>query len=183
MAVYVDDAAIPATVGRHTSHWSHLTADTREELHAFADRLGLRREWFQPGNPQARPGSFSAEGWHYDLTVGKREQAIRLGALPVSRQELSAVIHMRSPRTRARRAQAAQGQGDKVCDWPPPGCGQPIWFRPTESGTHQAVDADGTDHHATCAAWLAKQVRERAERASARRAAEAAEADRAPTLF
>ena len=47
MTVYVDDAAIAATVGRITSRWSHLIADDQAELHSFAARLGLRRAWFQ----------------------------------------------------------------------------------------------------------------------------------------
>ena len=47
MTVYVDDARIPARVGRWDSSWSHLFADTQDELHAFAARLGLRRSWFQ----------------------------------------------------------------------------------------------------------------------------------------
>lgn len=179
MAVFVDDAAIPATVGRHASVWSHLTADTVEELHAFAGRLGLRRSYFQPGRPDAAPGSFSAEGWHYDLTAGKRAQALRLGAVGCTSRELNAIIHVRAPATRARLAAKAQGVGDKVCDWPPPGCGQPVWFLPTAGGSSQVVDADGTDHHATCAAWLAQEVRKRAERA-VRAAAEAAAR---PTLF
>lgn len=47
----------------------HLIADTVEELHRFAARLGLKREWFQThGGP------------HYDLTAGKRALAVRLGA-------------------------------------------------------------------------------------------------------
>jgi hypothetical protein len=75
MAVYVDDAAIPATVGRITSNWSHLIADDRDELHAFATRLGLRRAWFQDpvltGKPRAAPGSRAAENWHYDLTAAQ----------------------------------------------------------------------------------------------------------------
>jgi Protein of unknown function (DUF4031) len=62
MAVYVDDAGILAEVRNgsrvHVSRWSHLTADTQEELHEFAARLGLRREWFQPGRPAiGRPRS------------------------------------------------------------------------------------------------------------------------------
>jgi hypothetical protein len=75
---------------------------------------------------------------------------------------------------------------DKRCDWPeePPGsgrwgCGQPLWFHPTAAGRQQATDADGRDHHQTCAAWLAKLQRERAERAQA----EAEEAARRPRLF
>lgn len=180
MAVFVDDASIAATVGRHTSRWSHLTADTREELHAFAARLGLRRSYYQH-RPEANPGSFAAQGWHYDLTSGKREQALRLGAVACTSRELHAVILMRSPATLARRAQRARmaADADKVCDWPPPGCGDPVWFAPTESGRQQVLNHDGTDHHGTCAAWLAQQVRKRATRQA--QAAEAA-ANR-PTLF
>lgn len=79
MTVYVDDASIQATVpnGRisHTSKWSHLTADTKDELHAFAAKLGLRRSYFQD-----KPNGL----WHYDVTEGKRRQAIRLGAVEIS---------------------------------------------------------------------------------------------------
>jgi hypothetical protein len=75
MAVYVDDASIPAEVRNgprvHNSRWSHLTADTADELHAFAQRLGLRREWFQDGRHP-----------HYDVTEGKRHRALQLGAQP-----------------------------------------------------------------------------------------------------
>jgi hypothetical protein len=81
MTVYVDDAGIAAAVtdpgsGRtYRSRWSHLTADTKDELHEFAARIGLRRKWFQD-----KPyGS-----WHYDVTAPKRAQAIKLGAQPIS---------------------------------------------------------------------------------------------------
>jgi hypothetical protein len=81
MAVYVDDARIPARVGRLESRWSHLVADTDAELHAFAVRLGLRRAWFQ-----ASP----AAPWrnHYDVTEGKRRQALGLGAVSITWREL-----------------------------------------------------------------------------------------------
>lgn len=69
--VYVDDMRMSAQVGRLRARWSHLTADTKEELHAFAARLGLRRSWFQD-----KPNGL----WHYDVTDSKRDQAIRLGA-------------------------------------------------------------------------------------------------------
>lgn len=78
MAVYVDDFNSAATVGRHTSQWSHLFADTQEELHAFAARLGLKREWFQPGKPL---GGKPSPHWRYDdVTAGKRARALALGA-------------------------------------------------------------------------------------------------------
>ena len=50
----------------------HLTVDGPiDELHAFAERLGLRRAWFQSASSAP----------HYDLTVSKRELALSLGAV------------------------------------------------------------------------------------------------------
>jgi hypothetical protein len=69
MAVYVDDAFIEWR-GRR---WCHLQADSTEELHQFALRLGLRPEWFQ-----TRPGRPDRD--HYDITDSMRERAIALGA-------------------------------------------------------------------------------------------------------
>jgi len=69
MAVYVDDSYIPWRRGK----WCHLTADTTDELHEFAARIGLRREWFQPGS---RP-----ELDHYDVTMERRARAVALGAI------------------------------------------------------------------------------------------------------
>jgi hypothetical protein len=87
MTVYVDDLGIPATVPngqvRHASRWSHLFADTEAELHEFAVRLGLRRSYFQEGKPAWFP--------HYDVTSGKRQQAVRLGAQEVPWREAPAL--------------------------------------------------------------------------------------------
>ena len=68
MAVYVDRLR---DWGWRLGPSSHLIADTNEELHAFAARLGLKRFWFQP----------KARSPHYDLTASKRAQAVRLGAV------------------------------------------------------------------------------------------------------
>lgn len=74
MTVYVDDMQRPARVGRLNAIWSHLMADTDDELHAFAARLGLKRAWHQKaGTPIS----------HYDVTEPKRQQALRLGAVPI----------------------------------------------------------------------------------------------------
>lgn len=73
MSVYVDDAFVEGGWGKWAGG-GHLQADTLEELHAFAAQIGLRPEWFQPGR---RP-----ERAHYDLTRGKRDQAILAGAIP-----------------------------------------------------------------------------------------------------
>jgi hypothetical protein len=77
VSVYVDHAFAFGDWGR----WSgggHLQADTLEELHAFAGRLGMRREWFQ--SKSGRPDKD-----HYDLTRAGRELALRLGAVSEDR--------------------------------------------------------------------------------------------------
>lgn len=100
MTVYVDDARIQATVGRYRDRWSHLTADTVEELHAFADRIGLRRTWFQTckstlcggGRPANRD---TCPHWHYDVTESKRAQALASGAEEMDMRRWSELITAR----------------------------------------------------------------------------------------
>ncbi len=50
--------------------WCHITADSAVELHDFAKRLGLRRDWFQDGRLP-----------HYDTVF--HDKALRLGAVLV----------------------------------------------------------------------------------------------------
>lgn len=77
MAIYVD-----------TAHWEwrgqvwcHLLADTLDELHGFARRLGLRRGWFQG----------TAKYPHYDLTVRMRTKAVQLGAVEADNRTICAI--------------------------------------------------------------------------------------------
>ena len=100
MTVYVDDANIRASVRSgsrtHTSAWCHLFADSQEELHAFAEQLGLQRSYFQPGKPLGgRPSPF----WHYDVTAGKRAQAIALGAVEVGARDAPRIMREREARS------------------------------------------------------------------------------------
>lgn len=94
MTVYADDMLLPAKVGRFTAHWSHLIADTEEELQEFATRLGLRRSWFQEPKTGTKT-CLASQNWHYDATATKRKEAIKLGAMPVSTAELVGVIEAR----------------------------------------------------------------------------------------
>jgi Protein of unknown function (DUF4031) len=56
----------------------HLVSDkSLEELHAFAERIGLRREWFQR---KSIP--------HYDLTGDAYRLALEHGAILVSSREI-----------------------------------------------------------------------------------------------
>lgn len=98
MTVYVDDMRMQARVGSISARWSHLIADTEEELHEFAAKLGLARAWFQEPEFAGAPckeGSLAAEMWHYDVTDGKRARAIQLGAKAVGWRELSIIIQKR----------------------------------------------------------------------------------------
>jgi len=71
LTVYVDDAV---TLWRG-QRWAHLMADTLDELHAFAARLGIPRRSFQD----------KSSGAHYDVNADLRSIALALGAMPVSR--------------------------------------------------------------------------------------------------
>jgi hypothetical protein len=95
VSVYVDHAFAFGDWGR----WSgggHLQADSADELHAFAQSLGLRRAWFQ--SKPARP-----ENDHYDLTQAGRTLALQLGALAEDRR---AGTRRRQAIRRARRGRA-----------------------------------------------------------------------------
>ena len=89
MSVYVDEP-----LWEHRGRmWCHLTADTVDELHAFAQRLGLPRRAFQ-----SRPGRPWVD--HYDLPETWRPLAIERGAVPLTFRD--AVGQMRERRQRMR---------------------------------------------------------------------------------
>lgn len=79
MTVYVDN--MRARLGRMVM--CHMVADTDDELHTMADRLGLRRRWHQkPGTPHS----------HYDICLAKRAEALNLGAVEIDAKGLVAII-------------------------------------------------------------------------------------------
>lgn len=82
MSVYVDQ--FPPGWGK----WSgggHLLGSDIDELHALAKKIGLRRDWFQGNETFA----------HYDVTQGKRAQALAAGAIPIEIGELPNDVLMR----------------------------------------------------------------------------------------
>lgn len=84
MTVYVDD--MRAKFGRMVM--CHMIADTDEELHAMADRIGVARKWFQ------KPGT---ERRHYDIALSKRALAVAAGAVEITwRQTGAMVAHRRA---------------------------------------------------------------------------------------
>lgn len=81
--VYVDD--MRAQYGRMIM--CHMVADTLDELHAMADKIGVSRRWFQnkPGHP------------HYDIALSKKKLAIQFGAQEITTRQLVAHLTKREP--------------------------------------------------------------------------------------
>jgi Protein of unknown function (DUF4031) len=76
MSVYVDNPAWPF----RGMLMCHMVADTPEELHAMADKIGMQRKWFQSFAKAKRP--------HYDISEPKRSLAIKHGAIEVDSERL-----------------------------------------------------------------------------------------------
>jgi hypothetical protein len=82
--VYVDKQR--NTYGRMVM--CHMIVDTEDELHAMADRIGLRREWYQ--------GDASTP--HYDVSLSRRALALRHGAVECDRREFVRIIQAKRER-------------------------------------------------------------------------------------
>jgi len=77
MPVYVDSIMMHGWVMRGRRVKScHLIADTIEELHEMAKKIGLKREWFQEGSTP-----------HYDLVPSRRQAGVALGVVELDRRE------------------------------------------------------------------------------------------------
>ena len=86
MAVYVDNLR---DYGWRHGASCHLSADSVEELIAFAVGMGMREEWFQP---KSSP--------HFDLHADGRALAIERGAIELTQREF--VAKLREVRTKDR---------------------------------------------------------------------------------
>ena len=86
MACYVDDMYLHPMGRFGRMKMSHLVADTLDELHAMADRIGVARRWVQ----HAERG----KGWvHYDISMEKRQLAIAAGAVPITMRQLAMMTY------------------------------------------------------------------------------------------
>jgi len=90
MAVYVDNMRASLKVAGRNYVMCHMLADTDDELHAMADRIGIDRRYWQA------PPKVSAS--HYDITQTKRALAVKAGAIEVSMQQLAAMAASRRVR-------------------------------------------------------------------------------------
>jgi hypothetical protein len=83
MTVYVDPAMFKKPGGR--KRYCHVAADSEAELHAFAERIGLKRHFFHAG----------AKHVHYDLAEELRATALAAGAVEVTSRELARISRPR----------------------------------------------------------------------------------------
>ncbi|MFZ5783931.1 MAG: DUF4031 domain-containing protein [Pseudomonadota bacterium] len=81
VAVYVDDMYRQPMGRFRRMKMSHMIADTDEELHAMAARIGVARKWHQ--------------GDHYDIAMSKRALAIQCGAKAISLKQLACMSALR----------------------------------------------------------------------------------------
>ncbi len=77
MAVYVDAAKNP--YGRMLM--CHMLADSLDELHEMADKIGIQRKWFQNKNVP-----------HYDICQSKKVLAIKHGALEIQQGKVLELV-------------------------------------------------------------------------------------------
>lgn len=81
MTVYVDEAINPFG----NMLMAHCWADDLEDLLAMMDRIGVQRKWIQ-GHPVLSFGKHKKASWvHFDISKGKRDLAIKAGAVATDR--------------------------------------------------------------------------------------------------
>ncbi len=98
MAVYVDDMNAP--YGR--MRMVHMLADSDQELHEMADKIGVQRKWWQ--SPEKTSGS------HYDIALSKKALAIQFGAIEITWRQAGAM------NTR-RRITGELGKHEEAVEW------------------------------------------------------------------
>lgn len=70
------DSPIHRRSPRGRVRYCHMTADSLDELHAFAESIGVKRCWFE----RSRRGVP-----HYDLNPEARRRAVEAGAIETRR--------------------------------------------------------------------------------------------------
>lgn len=99
MPVYVDKAR--NGLGRMIT--CHMLADSPAELHTMAESIGMKRSWYQSPDKASFP--------HYDVSLSRRAQALKLGAIEIDRKTCATI--MREARCRL----ILSGQTWKSAGW------------------------------------------------------------------
>ena len=102
MTVHVDDMHLYPMGQFRGMKMCHMLADTDDELHAMAARIGVARRWWQ--SPAKTSGS------HYDIAMSKRALAVAAGAVEITLRQASA-MNLR------RRVTGELGRPDEAKAW------------------------------------------------------------------
>jgi len=102
MTVYVDDMHLTALGQFGRMKMCHMLADTDEELHAMAARIGVQRRWWQ--SPDRCSGS------HYDIAMCKRALAVAADAVEITMRQAGAM-------NARRRVTGELGRADDAVSW------------------------------------------------------------------
>ena len=82
MTVYVDEMKRP--LGRMVM--CHMVADTPQELHIMAAKIGIRARWIQFHGTVKE---------HFDISLGKRTLAVKKGAVEITILEMGEFMRKR----------------------------------------------------------------------------------------
>lgn len=81
MAVYVDNFYVTGGGNFGRMKMSHMMADTTKELMEMALKIGMKPEWIQ---------HFGESTEHFDVSISRRKEAIKNGAIEVPMRKLAA---------------------------------------------------------------------------------------------
>jgi hypothetical protein len=109
MAVYVDDMHLSELGQYRGMKMCHMIADSDEELHAMADRIGVARHYFQ-----APPKIRHAHHRHYDIAMSKRALAIKAGAIPITMRQLGLMTRQRLETGQLGKPEPVKGSQDQL---------------------------------------------------------------------
>lgn len=101
MSVYVDDMHSTPMGQSGRMKFSHMLADTEDELHAMADKIGVSRRWHQ--SPPKHDS-------HYDIVKSKRALAVSFGAVEITLKQAACMC-------RRRRETGVLGSPDDAIAW------------------------------------------------------------------
>lgn len=113
MAVYVDDMHLSEMGQYRGMKMCHMIADSDEELHAMANRLGVDRKHFQ-----APPKIRHSHHRHYDIAMSKRSMAIKAGAISVTMRQIGLMTQERKLTGKLGKPEPAKGAQEDLFSAP-----------------------------------------------------------------
>lgn len=105
MPVYVDDMYLYPMGRFGRMKMSHMAADTREELLAMADRIGVARKWIQ--YPEC-----GRDRAHFDVALSARAKAVAAGAIEMTMRDMAMMCRQWRDEDRASQPEGGPSDGE-----------------------------------------------------------------------